>query len=84
MASAPELKRTVAELSRAGFAHVIVDLRGLSFLDSSGIRLLLDLVALAREDSLRLELIPGPPQVQQVLELTGTLRLLPFQAHDGR
>ncbi|MDA0167326.1 STAS domain-containing protein [Solirubrobacter ginsenosidimutans] len=43
----------------------MLDLRALSFIDSSGIRALLRLTTQIRHD-VRLRLVPGPPRVQRV------------------
>ena len=78
--AAPALAAEIAQLRQAGCPRVIIDLRELSFLDSCGLRLLLDCYAEAREDSHTIALIPGPPAVQRVFELTGTTEHLPFIA----
>jgi anti-sigma B factor antagonist len=83
MASSPELEQTIRELRDAGFDHLVLDLRRLCFLDSTGLRLLLELSAAARANSHRLELIEGPPEVQRVIELTGTRSVLPFRDANG-
>ena len=49
---------------------VILDLRELTFLDSSGLRAMLALHASQREQGGRLVLIRGPRRVHRVLELT--------------
>lgn len=49
---------------------VVVDLRKLTFLDSSGLRAMLALHAGVREDGGRLVLVQGPRRVHRVLELT--------------
>jgi anti-sigma B factor antagonist len=77
MATAPLLDARLAELRR-DFRQLILDLSRLDFIDSTGLRLLLRYDAEARQDGFNLRLIPGPPAVQRVFELTGTLRLLPF------
>lgn len=79
MASCPALEQTVRELRDVGFDYIVLDLRRLSFLDSTGLRLLLELSAAARENSHRLELIEGPPEVQRVIQLTRTQSVLPFR-----
>jgi stage II sporulation protein AA (anti-sigma F factor antagonist) len=76
----PALAAEIAQVREAGCRHVIVDLSELSFLDSSGLRLLLDCYAETRQDSNTLALIPGPRAVQRVFELTGTSEHLPFIA----
>jgi anti-sigma B factor antagonist len=86
IAAMPLLDQTVRELRDSGFDYLIVDLRRLSFIDSSGLRLLLELQSAANADSHRLELVPGPPEVQKVFEISGTLKALPFRdaTVDGR
>lgn len=76
--STPRLERTIRGLRDAGFDHVILDLRRLHFLDSAGLRLVLDLDASARADSHTLALVAGPPAIQRVFEISGTLERLPF------
>ena len=78
--SCPALSTELARLREAGCPRVIIDLSELTFLDSSGLRLLLDCYAESRKDSHAIALIPGPPTVQRVFELTGTAEYLPFIA----
>ena len=78
MAAVPTLAAEIAEVRAAGCPHVIIDLSEVSFLDSSGLRLLLDCYAESRQDSHTIALIPGPPVVQRVFELTRTVEHLPF------
>jgi anti-anti-sigma factor len=58
--------------------HVVVDLRPLSFMDSTGLRALLEARRQAEREGVKLELVPGRPEVQQVFEVTGLLDELPF------
>lgn len=51
-------------------ALAVVDLRKLTFLDSSGLRVLLALHSSLRETGGRLVLVQGPRRVHRVLELT--------------
>jgi anti-anti-sigma factor len=63
-----------AELQRAesgGPDVVVIDLTRTSFLDSSGLRVILGAHARARDAGRRLVLRPGPPEVQRVFELAG-------------
>jgi anti-anti-sigma factor len=80
LATAPELERTAGELWAAGFTHVVLDLREVCFLDVAGLRMILKLDAAARADGSTFELIPGPPQVQRVLDLTGAQERLRLRA----
>ena len=78
LATAPELEAQLTELRAAGFRALILDLRGLVFLDSTGLQLMLRWDAAARADGFSLALVPGAPEVQRVFELTGTTERLPF------
>ena len=57
---------------------LVLDLSGLEFIDSTGIHLLLRLHADSEASGNRLRVVPGPPAVQRVLELTGVDEHLPF------
>jgi anti-anti-sigma factor len=57
----------------------MVDLRGLSFVDSPGIRLMLQLDAESRNDGFDLAVINGTGFVQRVLRETGVDRILPMR-----
>jgi anti-sigma B factor antagonist len=70
MATAPQLRDTLLELVDAGANRIVLDCRGLDFLDSSGIGVLIAVrKRLGDDGSLTLE----APQahVRKVLELTG-------------
>lgn len=58
--------------------RIVVDLTRVTFIDSSGLHVLLDAQKRASQDSGRLRLIRGPRRVQRVFELTGTEDVLPF------
>jgi anti-anti-sigma factor len=71
-----------AELRRAhgaGFRSILLDLSGLSFMDSSGLHLVARWVAGSSRDGFGLELEPGPPAVQRVFELASVADELPFR-----
>jgi anti-sigma B factor antagonist len=61
LSTGPELRDHVAELVAVGFEHLVIDLRGLSFIDATGVSLLLSLAAQARRERWRLSLIRGRP-----------------------
>jgi anti-anti-sigma factor len=62
------------------FGVIVVDLRDLEFIDSAGIRLLIQLALRCRERRRRLVLLPGPAAVQRVFELAGVLGDFEFLA----
>jgi anti-sigma B factor antagonist len=57
---------------------VVLDLSGLTFLDSSGITALLRLLECSQRDGWRLALVPGPYAVQRPLAIAGVEDRLPF------
>jgi anti-sigma B factor antagonist len=72
------LDREMQRVEAGDAARIVVDLSGLQFMDSTGIRVLLSLHGRSQADGDRLVLLRGAPAVQQVLEITGAHRLLPF------
>jgi anti-sigma B factor antagonist len=78
MATAPLLEQQLEELRDAGFRRLIVDLGGLSFMDSTGVHLALKWHGAASQDGFQIGFAPGPPAVQRVFELTGMTEHLPF------
>jgi anti-sigma B factor antagonist len=60
-------------------ARVVVDLSGLAFIDSSGLRTLLLADERASEHGYEFVLLPGQEPVQRVFELTGALDVLRFE-----
>ena len=49
----------------------MLDLRGLTFMDSTGLRLVIRWHAAARDDGFHFAVVPGPDVVQRVFRLTG-------------
>ena len=79
LAAREPLEEAIGDLRRSGGVdRLVLDLRSVTFLDSSGLRLVLELDAASRGNGFTLQLVPGPPQVQRVFELTSTLAGLPF------
>ena len=76
VATAPELEAQLRELGRSGFERVVLDLRGLRFVDSTGIRAILIADRDAGASGHEFSLIGGPPAVQRALELCGLLERL--------
>jgi anti-sigma B factor antagonist len=69
--SVPAVERLLERLREDQARHLVLDLRGLRFIDSSGLNLLLQLDAAARADGFDLSLVQGGRHVQHVFELTG-------------
>jgi anti-sigma B factor antagonist len=58
--------------------RLIVDLRRVMFMDSSGLRMLLELWSESRRDGFSLAIVRGQTEVQKVLEITGADEVLPM------
>lgn len=78
LATTPELQERIEELFAVGFAHVVLNLRQLTFCDASGVGLLISLNTAAKRGGRRLSVIQGPPVIRRIFTLTATLELLPF------
>ncbi len=59
------------ELRAEGCDDVVLDLRGLTFMDSTGLRLVIRWDTAARADGFRFAVVPGEEVVQRVFRLTG-------------
>lgn len=75
MASAPELRRAVAEASAVGGALIVVNLADTEFMDSSGLGALVGCLKAAREAGGDLRIANVQDQVRMVLELTNMDRI---------
>jgi anti-sigma B factor antagonist len=80
LASAQQMEDSFAQIDAGAPRRVIVDLGGLAFIDSTGLRLLLQADTRAREHGYELVLRPGMPPVQRVFEVTGALDVLRFES----
>ena len=70
LASERRFEEELDRVERARPARLVVDLRGLSFMDSTGLRIIASADARARQDGRRLTVIQGPPAVRRVFEIT--------------
>jgi anti-anti-sigma factor len=79
LASVDELERRLAGVLAAAPARIVVDLGPLAFIDSSGLRAIIQGDAAARATDVELVLWPGDDSIQRVFELTGVLAALRFE-----
>jgi anti-anti-sigma factor len=73
LATAEQMRVALLEQFDNGFAHVVADLRELTFIDSTGIRILWQAHQRSEQDGTRLSLIPGDGNVSRALRITGLL-----------
>jgi anti-anti-sigma factor len=71
LASAPALEDELDKAMNGGTDCVVVDLRGLEFIDSTGLSVLVKAHQRAHERDCRFGLVRGGSQVQRLLSLTG-------------
>ena len=76
-------RRTQTLIAEHQLAHLVLDLRGATFLDSLGLGLLVSLQRSCQNEGRRLTIVPGPPQVHRMLEISGLDRLFEFTDRPG-
>jgi anti-sigma B factor antagonist len=76
IATLAEAEEAVAAVEQAGPAAVVIDLSGLGFLDSSGVRLVLQADARAREAGRRLAVVLGHGRSLRLFEVLGLVHRL--------
>jgi anti-anti-sigma factor len=76
IASSPHLRSALEAAFDAGAHELWVDLSAITFMDSSGLHVLLDMHRLAEGLRRRLTIICPPGNVHRVLDLTGVIRTL--------
>jgi len=79
LATAQRVEDELQAVEATDVEQVIVDLAGLTFVDSSGVHLIARAEERCRTTAKRLRLRPGPPQIQRVFALAGA-DMLPFAA----
>ncbi len=71
LASAEALEEELERAAAAGAERVILDLRELEFMDSTGLSVVVKAHQRAEKSGTTFALVKGPPQVQRLLSLTG-------------
>jgi anti-anti-sigma factor len=75
--TAPQLQQALAEESAKG-GTLVLDMEGLDFIDSTGIRLLLLAWHESQRDGFNLRMTRGNDNVMRTFEMVGLLDELPF------
>jgi len=74
--SANKLEEAVREVCASG-ADLVIDLRKVTFMDSTGLRALIVAGTLCEENGHELRIVPGE-DIQRILEMTGLDRVFAF------
>ena len=71
VSTAPTVEERLMELEDGGAERVILDLRGLDFIDSTGLSLLINADRRARRAGRRVTIVSGTGAPRRILETTG-------------
>jgi anti-sigma B factor antagonist len=77
VATQAELRAALERAAARG--AVTLDLTGLRFMDTSGLRLILETAEAAREHGFGFTVIRGGPSIQRLFEIAGVTELVPFR-----
>ncbi|TMK24704.1 MAG: STAS domain-containing protein [Actinobacteria bacterium] len=83
IAPAADLEAMVLRLCAEGARGLVIDLSGLTFMGSTGVRLILSSKEMCAECGCEFFVVPGPPGVQRLFEITGLLDAVPFTSPPG-
>jgi len=78
LGSVPHLEKSLQGAVEAGARRVVVDLRGLEFMDSTGLTLLMRWQRESRRDGFELALVRGDERIHRLFELTAMEPLFTF------
>jgi len=83
VASAARLGLPLRQCLTDGVSHVVLDLSETTFIDSTGVAVVIGATTRARDRTTSFVVIPGPVHVQRVFRLCGLTDLIPFAPPDG-
>jgi anti-sigma B factor antagonist len=78
LGSAAELERELREIQETRPERIVIDLRGLDFMDCTGLAVMVRVQQSADANGHLLALRRGPAQVQRLFQLTGLLHRFTF------
>jgi anti-anti-sigma factor len=78
IASAKRLEDELLQAIDSDASAVVLDLGGVSFIDSTGLRLLIFAAEHSRSKGVRLRMLPGSTQVKEAIETSDVADLLPL------
>ena len=78
IATAPQLEQAISAATAEPVSELVLDLRELTFMDSTGLRTLAQANVKAEQSGTALSIWRGPRQIERVLEISGLGPLLPL------
>jgi len=71
LSNATQVEDAIKDVERESPELIVLDLRELTFMDSTGLRVMVSADARARDKSRRLVVVQGPESVHRVFRITG-------------
>ncbi len=81
VATAPRLREQLVQLVNEGHHHLVVDLEGVDFLDSTGLGVLVGALKRVRLQDGELTLVCTQPRIVKVFDITGLSKV--FTLHES-
>jgi len=78
LAATEAVENALLSVENGANSEIVLDLRGVTFLDSTGLRTITSADHRARESGRVLKIVRGPEQVQKLLYVTGMDKILPL------
>jgi anti-sigma B factor antagonist len=69
MSSSPEVRDALLPLFRKETSHVVVDLSGVPYMDSSGVATFVECLQISRKEKIRFTLAGASPTVESIFDL---------------
>ena len=73
--TAPKLRERLVELINSGHYHLVINLEGVDFLDSTGLGVLVGALKRVRSNDGDLYLVCTQPRIRKVFEVTGLTKV---------
>jgi anti-sigma B factor antagonist len=83
VSTVPAFNKRMSELRHQGFHSLVLDLSGISFMDSTGLSAILVAEMHARMRGQRFSVVEGPPHVNELFRLTGVDNFLEIVTATG-
>lgn len=80
VATAPQLQECLHALIAEGAASLVLDLLGVTFLDSTALGVLVGALKRCREQGGDLKLVVADPRIMKIFEITGLTTVFPIVA----
>lgn len=78
IATAPQLEQAIAEATAGGADTLVLDMRGVTFMDSTGLRTLVQTHQRSETEGFGLSIWRGPSQIDRLLSVSGLESILPL------